>query len=1022
MKKILFLTTFLFSLSIVNAQIFFSEDFEGGSDANGLPVSGGWGETGFSTDDFYMIGDEFDANLAGFWPVPFHTLFLQSNDDVCDCDKSEDRIILPVQDFSAITGGIRMTADVYWDDVYGGEVTLEVSTDGGITWNVVANVSSFAGNWQDGTTFDLSAFAGQSNVLISFLYNDMGQWGNGFALDNVILEETTVNFSADILTGSTCDTYTFTDLSPAGSTWDWDFGPDATPSTINGQGPHAVTFSTTGLKTISLTVDGTDTETKTDYIDVQPIFVTVDPVADQVKCAGTLTDDINFTGFGSGSETYDWTYTTSPVGENIGIASSGSGDILAFLAQNATLAQIVATFTVAPNEGGCAGFSETFTITVDPQDDANFSYATTAFCVGSADEPLATPAVVNGSFSSTTFGFVNFFDGTLAISSFPANTYDVTYTTNGACPNSSTLSIDINQQGDATFSFSVPSECYNGANPTTTISGDAGGVFSSTMGIAIDTNSGQISLATSFPGTYTIGYAVGAGVCAANSTQDFEIINVPLVAPFSDIDVCDGIIIPAFDLTPMSNFTVQWLNDNISTGVPDTMGTANIPSFTATNTPAGSALNVSNMKLYATNNGCTSDTVFFAINVNSNPIVNAGSPIVMCEGPEITMTATGSAGATFVWDNSITQSTPFTPVAGNYIYSVTATLNNCSAIDQVAVTVNVTPTVSAGVDRIVCENSFVTLTGSGASILIWNNGVSDNTPFLPTASGEYIVNGQNSFGCSDADTMQLTFEPLPTPSFTSNVNSGCSPTVVVFNSNATTNSCLYTFSDGTSEIGCTNISHTFTNVGQYDVTLTQVSINQCIGSVTVPSAIVINPDPVASFVVDRSIVNMIDPVAYFVNTSTGALDYDWDFGDASGVVIDENPFHSFPADAAGDYTVRLIAISQFGCMDTAYTQIKVEESLMFYIPNSFTPNGDEFNNKFQPVFYSGIDPQNFNMKIFNRFGQLIFESNDASLGWDGDYGSGNGLVETGVYTFKIEFSTSTKDEKKLVVGNVNVIR
>ena len=83
---------------------------------------------------------------------------------------------------------------------------------------------------------------------------------------------------------------------------------------------------------------------------------------------------------------------------------------------------------------------------------------------------------------------------------------------------------------------------------------------------------------------------------------------------------------------------------------------------------------------------------------------------------------------------------------------------------------------------------------------------------------------------------------------------------------------------------------------------------------------------------------------------------------------------------------------------------------------------DEFNNKFQPVFYSGIDPQNFNMRIFNRFGELIFESNDASLGWDGDYGAGRGLVQPGVYTFKIEFSTSTKDEKKLVVGSINVLR
>ena len=62
------------------------------------------------------------------------------------------------------------------------------------------------------------------------------------------------------------------------------------------------------------------------------------------------------------------------------------------------------------------------------------------------------------------------------------------------------------------------------------------------------------------------------------------------------------------------------------------------------------------------------------------------------------------------------------------------------------------------------------------------------------------------------------------------------------------------------------------------------------------------------------------------------------------------------------------------------------------------------------------------MKIYNRLGQLIFETNDAKYGWDGDHGAGNGIAESGVYTFKIEFSTATKDEKKLVVGNVNLIR
>jgi gliding motility-associated-like protein len=109
-----------------------------------------------------------------------------------------------------------------------------------------------------------------------------------------------------------------------------------------------------------------------------------------------------------------------------------------------------------------------------------------------------------------------------------------------------------------------------------------------------------------------------------------------------------------------------------------------------------------------------------------------------------------------------------------------------------------------------------------------------------------------------------------------------------------------------------------------------------------------------------------------------------------------------------------------GCTDTAYGTVVVQEELIFYVPNTFTPDGDEFNQAFQPVFTSGYDPFDFNLLIFNRWGEVIFESNDARVGWDGTYGGK--YVQEGTYTWKIEFKTTKNDARKYTVGHVNVLR
>jgi gliding motility-associated-like protein len=164
----------------------------------------------------------------------------------------------------------------------------------------------------------------------------------------------------------------------------------------------------------------------------------------------------------------------------------------------------------------------------------------------------------------------------------------------------------------------------------------------------------------------------------------------------------------------------------------------------------------------------------------------------------------------------------------------------------------------------------------------------------------------------------------------------------------------------------------------------------------------------------------MDATVYFSNISVGAVDYQWNFGDNSAYSISENSEHNFPEEIGGSYLVELVAYSPLGCVDTAWTTISVREELIYYMPNSFTPDGDAYNEYFKPVFTSGYDPYDFTMLIFNRWGEVIWESHDASVGWDGTYGGR--VIQDGVYSWTIEFKTSANDERMTISGHVNLLR
>ncbi|MEY3237362.1 MAG: hypothetical protein RI883_1463, partial [Bacteroidota bacterium] len=262
-------------------------------------------------------------------------------------------------------------------------------------------------------------------------------------------------------------------------------------------------------------------------------------------------------------------------------------------------------------------------------------------------------------------------------------------------------------------------------------------------------------------------------------------------------------------------------------------------------------------------------------------------------------------------------------------------------------------------------------------------------------------------------------------SFTPDVTYGCVPLTVNF-TNTTANSAnsVWSMSDGTVLTGNGTVSHTFSQAGCFDVSLTVTSTNGCVGEFTAIDLICTEAAPIASFSPSASVISEMNPIVNFNNTTTGAVTYDWNFGDNTPNTDAVNPSHDYSNDTIGNYIVTLIAYSPFGCEDIAYSTIQIYEELIFYVPNTFTPDDDDYNPTFKPIFTSGYDPSDYTLLIYNRWGEIVFESHNTEIGWDGSYGSTHevDLIQDGTYTWKIEFKSNRNDERIMRVGHVSLIR
>ncbi len=270
----------------------------------------------------------------------------------------------------------------------------------------------------------------------------------------------------------------------------------------------------------------------------------------------------------------------------------------------------------------------------------------------------------------------------------------------------------------------------------------------------------------------------------------------------------------------------------------------------------------------------------------------------------------------------------------------------------------------------------------------------------PTAEvGLQVV---SEFGCK-TDTLFRTFKRKPVFSIPVDTIGGCPPleTSIQLTTTDLVDAVDYFWDLGNGKTANgISVSHAYIEPGQnFDVSVVAVSsLTQCSDTLIVPGKVFVYPVPVAVFKANPPDVLISNPIIQFENQSLGASFFDWDFDDGNYSTAEqpENRFESM-----GLYNVRLSVINDFGCTDTAYTNVSVAFDRVFP-PTAFSPNATKMEDREFRIYSEGIVNEGYKMLIFNRWGEVIFESETQERGWDGSMKNGQN-APSGVYSWVIQY-------------------
>ncbi len=803
-----------------------------------------------------------------------------------------------------------------------------------------------------------------------------------------------------------------------GSLYEWDFGNGTLPQTTAGPtlSKSGTVFLTPGTHVVKVwvTTDCCGRIYDSLVVNVQQSNLTINLTADDTQvCAGTTvtftaspTTYLDYRFYLNGLQVQSGpstTYSTSSLanGDSVYVfAFDGS----CFTSLSPSIIEKVDTTPVAvlsssdPNDSICSGQSVTFTAT--PAGYSTYEFSFNGSIVQSSG---------SNTYSTTTLSTPN------SVTVKPGNNGCP-----GAVSNAIATVLILSPQITLTSSDANDSICAgDNVTLTATPAGFTGYEFF-VNGSSVQ-NSGTNSYTVTAPIGATAVYAVptnGGCIGNASSTITTQVIAIPSVTlTVDDNDICSGEQ-AIFTATPAGYSQYDFQDNGIS------VQNSSLNTFTTSSLVPGN-----NVTVIPNNFGCIGTASNATpVTVNPSPIVNAGADIQNClsVGDVVLQGATPAAGT---WTgNGITDpnGTFNTAAAGaglhKLIYVVTA--NNCTGRDTIDATVYPQPVASAGNGGTICEGSNVELYASGGTSYSWaadptlSSLTIVNPIATPIINTTYYVTVTDSNNCTGTDDVTINVETKPVADFTAlnaDLQSAnvCIGDSVKFLNNSTPagTTSAWSFGNGASS-SAAEPTYGYSSSGTYNAVLI-VQLGNCYDTITKPVEVSVTPD--VDFSADMMMVVQNEEAATFTNETKNGISYVWDFGDNSGSA-ETSPAHLYTK--TGVYTVSLVATSANGCVDSfsRLAYINVIERTSIFIPNLFTPNGDGENDFFNII---GTGIFTYDLKIFNRIGEKVYDTNSLKGGWDG-YVNGV-LAPAGVYTYVAQFALPNETWTKRF-GSITLLR
>lgn len=541
-------------------------------------------------------------------------------------------------------------------------------------------------------------------------------------------------------------------------------------------------------------------------------------------------------------------------------------------------------------------------------------------------------------------------------------------------------------------------------------------------------------------GTYTIMLIANPGYeCADTVTQIYQCFD-PLVGTISgyEFDCSDG--------SGSFSFTSSVDGISANTDFLWNFGSGSNPVTSIQGDPTGIVLNPNvqthTITLHLQDQACDHDTSF-VLTIGPPPVAAIAPQTAFCEGFDYQFESQSINATSFYWDfntlmngdNSTDENPLYTfSDTGHYTIMLLAMAqDNCpdTAYMPLAIYGLLDPYFDQPGPQCVSDNSFTFLAeGASSSQALYNWNFGSVASPISSSSGQpsnihFSDNGWHDVsltisenGCVETYADSVWVVDDPTLSISGTNLSGCPPLIADFDATGYAETgifYLWNFGDG-SESSLEDPTNSYELSGNYPVSCTLYTTTGCVRTITqnLETDVFVSPVPVPGFVMNPTAVDILNPLITIADSSQMSTGCMYIFSD--GTIINDCDFE-YAFTEAGRQSVTQIVTNEYGCRSSVTGYINVG-GLLFFAPNAFTPNFDGINDVWLPET-TGISE--YHIQVFDRWGTIIFESNDPEQAWLGQIRGGDHFAENGLYYYQVKLRNLV-DESFDFKGHIVIVR